>query len=242
MFVVAMVVAGTVAMSPTAKADGPSGSASACSGITYTVLAGDGWMSIARKASLKLADLLNANAATIATVIHPDEVLCLPTGGTAQATTSASVSTPPAVATRGALDVFPVQGPCSYTDTYRAPRSGGRTHEGVDIVARSGQAIYSVKNGTLTKRYVDTARTGNGWRLTAPDGTYFLYAHLSTFAKGLSIGSAVRAGQIIGQVGMTGNALSPHLHFEVHPDGGASVDPTSIVRAVDACNVTDTLP
>ena len=78
------------------------------------------------------------------------------------------------------------------------------------------------KDGTLTKKYLDApgSLSGNGWRLTTSDGTYFFYAHLSTFAPGLTVGSPVKAGQIIGQVGMTGDAPIPHLHFEVHPGGG----------------------
>jgi hypothetical protein len=135
------------------------------------------------------------------------------------------------------IDVFPVQGPCSFSDTYAAPRSGGRVHEGVDVIAKAGQWVYAVKAGTLTKKYLNApgSLSGNGWRLTAGDGTYFFYAHLSAFAAGLTIGSPVTAGQIIGQIGMTGAAPIPHLHFEVHPGGGASVNPTPVVKAVDGC-------
>ena len=138
------------------------------------------------------------------------------------------------------ISVFPAQGPCSYTDTYGAPRSGGRAHEGVDIIAKAGQWVYAVSDGTLTKKYLDSpgSLSGNGWRLTIAGGTYFFYAHLSAFAPGLSVGSSVKAGQIIGQVGMTGDAPIPHLHFEVHPGGGASVNPTPVVKAVDACKST----
>jgi hypothetical protein len=78
--------------------------------------------------------------------------------------------------------------------------------------------------------------------LTIADGTYFFYAHMSAFAPGLSVGSAVKAGQIIGQVGMTGDAPIPHLHFEVHPGGGASVNPTPYVKAVDACKTSAVPP
>ena len=129
-------------------------------------------------------------------------------------------------------DVFPAQGPCSFADTYGATRCGGRVHEGVDIIAKAGQWVYAVKDGTLTKQYFDApgSLSGNGWRLTTSDGTYFFYAHLSAFAAGLAVGSAVKAGQIIGQVGMTGDAPIPHLHFEVHPGGGRPINPTPTVE------------
>ena len=142
------------------------------------------------------------------------------------------------------ISVFPAQGPCSFADTYGASRSGGRFHEGVDIIAKAGQWVYAVKDGTLTRQYFDATASlsGNGWRLTAPDGTYFFYAHLSTFAPGLTVGSPVRAGQIIGQIGMTGNAPIPHLHFEVHPGGGGSINPTATVKAVDGCKTSAVPP
>jgi murein DD-endopeptidase MepM/ murein hydrolase activator NlpD len=85
------------------------------------------------------------------------------------------------------------------------------------------------------------ALSGNSIRLTIGDGTYFFYAHLDGFAAGLSAGQSVRAGQVIGYLGATG-ATSNHLHFEVHPQGGAAVNPYPIVKAVDACNVTELLP
>jgi hypothetical protein len=110
----------------------------------------------------------------------------------------------------------------------------------VDIIAKIGQFVYAADDGTLTKQYLDAPGKlpGNGWRITRSDGTYFFYGHLSTFAPGLQVGSVVTAGQIIGRVGMTGNAGVPHLHFEVHPGGGPAVDPTPIVKAVDGCATT----
>ncbi|MFM8390559.1 MAG: M23 family metallopeptidase, partial [Actinomycetota bacterium] len=109
-------------------------------------------------------------------------------------------------------------------------------HEGVDIIANRGQEVLAVADGTITKMYTaDTAKlSGNAVRLTMGDGTYFFYAHLDTFAPGVAVGTKVVAGQVIGTVGSTG-ATTPHLHFEVHPQGGAAVNPYPIVKAVDAC-------
>ena len=245
LFAAAMLVVGLVPMSEIAGAVGQSAGGSACSGATYSVVSGDSWSLIASHVKVKMAALVSANAATTATVIHPGQTLCLPPDAAAGAATTTTAPTPSAIATTAPLiDVFPVQGPCSFNDTYGAPRSGMRVHEGVDIIAKAGQWIYAVKDGTLTRQYLDgpASLSGNGWRLTAADGTYFFYAHLSAFAAGLSVGSKVRAGQIIGQVGMTGNAPIPHLHFEVHPGGGASVNPTPVVKAVDGCKITAVPP
>jgi LysM repeat protein len=245
LFAIAVFAIGIVPVCQIAKAVGPSPS---CSGATYSVVSGDSWFRIASRNNVAVTALMNANGATTATVIHPGQTLCLP-GSTPAAATPTATTVPTPAATPGpapavAIAVFPVQGLCSFGDTYGASRSGGRFHEGVDIIANAGHWIYAVQDGTLTKKYLDApgSLSGNGWRLTVAGGTYFFYAHLSAFAPGLSVGSAVKAGQIIGQVGMTGDAPIPHLHFEVHPGGGASIDPTPVVKAVDACKVTAVPP
>ena len=141
------------------------------------------------------------------------------------------------------INVFPAQGRCSFTDTWQQVRPGGRQHEGVDIMGVKGLALYAVVDGTITRTYgADSMLSGNALRLTTNDGTYFFYAHLDSFAPGIAVGSVVKAGQIVGYMGATGHAGSPHLHFEVHPKGGAPVSPYPIVKAVDACDVTDVLP
>lgn len=142
------------------------------------------------------------------------------------------------------ISVFPVQGSCSFENTWHAPRGGGRLHLGVDIIAKEGNLIYAVADGTITKMYsTATDRlAGNGVRLTTADGTYFFYGHFQSVAAGITVGTQVKAGQVIGYNGKTGGTNTPHLHFEVHPFGGAAVDPTAIVAAVDACNVTTPLP
>ena len=140
------------------------------------------------------------------------------------------------------LKVFPMQGRCNFSDTWGQARSGGRSHEGTDVIGPKGLALYAVVDGVIAKTYVGASNGGNAIRLTAPDGTYFYYAHLDSFAPGIAAGVPVRAGQIIGFNGASGNAGTPHLHFEVHPRGGAAVNPYPILKAVDACSVTEVLP
>lgn len=139
------------------------------------------------------------------------------------------------------IQVFPVQGRCSFSNTWQEAR-GTRLHEGVDIIAPKGNLIYAVVDGTITKVYNNASLTGNGVRLTQADGTYFFYAHLDTIAPNITVGTTVKAGQILGTNGATGNTTTPHLHFEVHPRGGAPIDPTPIVAAVNACHITEPRP
>ncbi|HNJ97044.1 MAG TPA: peptidoglycan DD-metalloendopeptidase family protein [Ilumatobacteraceae bacterium] len=207
-----------------------------CPGASYVVVSGDSWSRIASRAGVTMTALLQANNATTAKVIHPGDVLCLPAGATNTTSSTTTTVSPSSVA----IAQFPVQGLCWFSDSFAAPRSGGRSHEGVDILAALGNKVYAVDDGVLTKQYLDTpgALAGNGWRLTRADGTYFFYAHLSAFAPGLAVGSTVKAGQIIGLIGMTGNAGANHLHFEVHPGGGAAINPTPVVAAVNGCRST----
>jgi murein DD-endopeptidase MepM/ murein hydrolase activator NlpD len=139
-----------------------------------------------------------------------------------------------------AISTFPVQGLCNYENTWHAPRGTDRQHLGVDIIAKEGNLIYAVADGTITKLYtVGTDKlAGNGVRLTTADGTYFFYGHMQKVADGITIGTKVKAGQVVGYLGKTGATNTPHLHLEVHPLGGAAIDPTPVVAAVDACSVT----
>lgn len=159
---------------------------------------------------------------------------------------AAAVPTKPAkrLGKAGAL-MFPMQTrpTCKILDNFGDGRSGGRRHEGVDIGGDLGQEIYAVASGTLTKWYVDgtpdAVLAGNGWRLTLPDKTFYFYAHLSAFAEGLEPGDTVVQGQLLGYVGDTGDPApgSYHLHFEVHPQGGAAVDPLTLLEIPAGCTI-----
>ncbi|MEP7045941.1 MAG: M23 family metallopeptidase [Ilumatobacteraceae bacterium] len=133
---------------------------------------------------------------------------------------------------------------CALSKTsFGQPRSGGRTHEGVDLMSSLGQEIYAVDNGVLTKQTIDGAAnatlSGNAWTLKMLDGTYYFYAHLSRFADGLAAGSTVIRGQLIGYVGDTGDPGpgNYHLHFEVHPKGGAAINPYDLLTIPKSCTV-----
>ncbi len=126
---------------------------------------------------------------------------------------------------------FPVAGDVYYTDDWLEPRPGPvpHVHMGDDIIAASGTPLRAPATGQLTYSNSDP----NGYGLTAlvtqPDATYYLMAHMSATVQGLTSGSAVTQGQIVGFVGATGDATGPHSHFEVHPQGGAGVDPKPIL-------------
>ncbi|MBI5089811.1 MAG: peptidoglycan DD-metalloendopeptidase family protein, partial [Actinobacteria bacterium] len=248
--VVATVVgsaSGSAAAAPAQRAT----KAPACA-KTYDVVSGDYWIKIASKAGVTTTALYQANGATATTPLYPGMRICLPDTATVPATTppptAPATTVPPATAPAAPgsvqLAAFPAQGPCSFTDTFQAPRGGGRVHEGVDLIAKTGQYVYAVANGRLSKQAVDKpgSLSGNAWWLTGDDGSYFFYAHMSAFAPGLKIGSKVQAGQIIGFIGSTGNAGVSHLHFEVHPKGGVAVNPTPIIQAIDGCKTSAVPP
>ena len=115
----------------------------------------------------------------------------------------------------------------AYGDTWGAPRSGGRKHEGVDMVAPRGVPIYAVASGFATFKF--NTLGGNAVSLVGDNGTRYYYGHLASY-EGLS--RPVLQGEIIGYNGDTGNAQfsTPHLHFEIHPGGGLAVNPYPSVR------------
>jgi murein DD-endopeptidase MepM/ murein hydrolase activator NlpD len=129
------------------------------------------------------------------------------------------------------------KGPCWYGDTWQATRGSGRVHLGVDIGAAAGTPLQAVATGRISQVYRDRpgSLSGNGLKIRTADGTYFFYAHLASIAPGIDVGVPVSAGQVIGTVGSTGNAAINHLHFEIHPRGGAAVNPFPYIRAMGAC-------
>ena len=114
--------------------------------------------------------------------------------------------------------VFPVYGPSSFTDDFAAARAITGWHHGNDIFAPVGAPILAVTGGTLfLVGWNDVG--GNRLWLRDDQGNEFYFAHLSAFSPLAFEGSRVKAGDVIGFVGASGDAVGtpPHLHFEIHP-------------------------
>lgn len=133
-----------------------------------------------------------------------------------------------------ALRIFPVQRPHNYVDDFNYVRPNGRVHHGIDIHAPRGTPIVAVDNGYA--KGGEDPLGGHVVNLTTDDGTRFYYAHED---MPISIDGRVNAGDVLGVVGDSGNArgTDPHCHFEMHPLGGAAVDPYPYLRAAESGTV-----
>jgi murein DD-endopeptidase MepM/ murein hydrolase activator NlpD len=133
--------------------------------------------------------------------------------------------------------VFPVQGSHGVrgaVGVYHAPRSGGRIHEGFDIVAACDTPLVAVRNGRVLRQGYDPVLYGNYLLLHGEGETRsYFYAHMPRPAR-VHKGERVWEGERVGAVGETGNArgLGCHLHFEIHVHGVA-VNPEPELRRWD---------
>ncbi len=134
--------------------------------------------------------------------------------------------------------VFPIAGEYApVTDSFGFPRMSGTPdehwHEGIDLFAERGTPLVAAERGVIAK--LGSGRLGGlKFWLKGESGTEWYYAHLDSFAPGLANGQVVEAGELVGYVGNTGNAVGtpPHLHMQVHPDGGRAVNPFPLLKVV----------
>ncbi len=150
----------------------------------------------------------------------------------AVASNPATLSAP---ATARYLKVFPVVGDYSYEDDFGDPRGQG-AHQGNDIIGTMGMQLVSCVDGTISRLTREETGLGGIWIwIVDGQGNEYYYAHMASISPELKAGSKVTAGQTVGTMGMTGDARGtvPHLHFEIRPNGGGSINPFTDLRAVD---------
>ncbi|MEJ7582819.1 MAG: peptidoglycan DD-metalloendopeptidase family protein [Acidimicrobiales bacterium] len=134
--------------------------------------------------------------------------------------------------------VFPVAGAHQFVDSFGAPRMVGtgseHFHEGTDVMAAAGTPLVACERSVVTRMSSNVLGGITVW-LKGASGTSYYYAHLATYAPALEAGSVIDPGTLVGLVGNTGNArtTAPHLHFEVHPNGGEAINPYPLLVAAD---------
>lgn len=170
---------------------------------SHTVEAGETLASIARSYGVGISDLAEANDISDPHLIRAGQTLRIPGGGW----------------------VCPVPGG-SYVNDWGFPRKDERFHEGNDLFAPRGTEVLAPVGGEID--LITGTVGGLQFYLYGDDGVTYIGTHLEAFGRS----GRVEAGQVIGYVGDTGNARGgpPHLHFEMHPDDGAAVNPYPTLR------------
>jgi len=144
--------------------------------------------------------------------------------------------------------IFPVAGDVTFIDDFGQARAGG-AHQGNDLMGVKKTPVVAVESGKVTL-WTTSASAGCMLYLYGDSGTMYEYIHLNndltmkndnrgscvagvSYAKGLKSGARVQAGQLVGYLGDSGdaNGIASHLHFEVHPNGGAAVSPYTYLQS-----------
>lgn len=178
---------------------------------TVVVRAGDTLTRIAARTGVPIATLIAANG-----LVTPYHVY---TGGQLLLGVRNGAATAP-------LARCPVAG-AKFMNDWGFPRADTGSHQGNDLMAKRGTPIVAPMSGTVTHG-VGTIG-GKFFRLVSADGTSYYGAHMNSFGKK----GKVKAGDVLGTVGSTGDAEGGpnHLHFEIHPAGGAAINPYAFLIA-----------
>jgi murein DD-endopeptidase MepM/ murein hydrolase activator NlpD len=191
--------------------------AAAVGGKVYAIQAGDTLSGIAKRFGTSVADLIERNQLKgTNAIIREGKELKLPDS-------AKNVPAPEA-------PLCPVKGAgkFDFSNSFGSPREGHRSHAGNDIFAKRGTPVIAGVDGTI--RTVEGGRAGIGYYLDGVDGVTYYGAHMNE--RFVHDGQSVKRGDTIGTVGNTGNASSTptHLHFEIKPGNGTSIDPYTLLR------------
>jgi murein DD-endopeptidase MepM/ murein hydrolase activator NlpD len=172
----------------------------------------------------ELTRLATAEKAYLAQVAAAEAAAAAKRAGATKAARSAVAAPPQGGRATGVIAsgewICPVQGPRAFSNDYGQPRSGGRRHEGNDILSPRGTPIVASVSGSATAH--NSGLGGLSYYLAGDDGNTYFGTHLSA----IGATGRVAAGTVVGYVGDSGNARgTPHLHFEIHPGGGGPVNP-----------------
>lgn len=135
----------------------------------------------------------------------------------------------PPISGTGWIQTCPVNGPSSFVDSFGDPRPGGRSHQGIDLIAPQGTPVAAVHSGTVHR----TGSSIGGYGIVLfHDGSsdWTFYTHFDSYGS-YGEGAHVSAGSTIGYVGNSGTTVY-HLHFEYHPGGGVAIDPYTALLGV----------
>lgn len=184
----------------------------------YAIRGGDTLSGIAKRFNTTVPELVARNGLTgPGALLREGRELKLP----AAAAEKVPPPTAPLCPVRGA-------GKFDFSNSFGSPREGMRSHAGNDIFAKRGTPVLASVSGTI--RTVRGGRAGIGYYLDGDDGVTYYGSHMNDIR--VATGDRVDKGEVIGSVGTTGNAhgTPAHLHFEVKPGGGASINPYALLR------------
>jgi murein DD-endopeptidase MepM/ murein hydrolase activator NlpD len=146
-------------------------------------------------------------------------------------TTTTAAPPPPPPPPNPGTRVCPVDGATTFRDSWGEPRGEGRTHTGTDMMAAAGTPLIAIESGVIYHPSWHWAG-GNGLYINGDSGDTWYYAHMQGYAAGITGGVRVTAGQLVGYVGSTGNARSPHLHIAYIVGGTSYQNPYPIMDAL----------
>jgi murein DD-endopeptidase MepM/ murein hydrolase activator NlpD len=139
-------------------------------------------------------------------------------GGKAAEVAAPSMSAPPASDLKDRDLLIPVEGvrPEQLTPQFNDARAG-HNHEALDILSPMGTPVKAVEDGRIARLFLSKAGGTTIYQFDPTENYCYYYAHLDRYADGLREGDRVQRGQVIGYVGVSGNAPknTPHLHFAV---------------------------